>query len=69
MFKNRPQDYGLAVSMGHLAFQSDWETDRSLIRLTLVGDNLKFSTGVIYTSKLHKELIDKANEKADEQGL
>jgi len=69
MFKNRPQDYGIAVSMGHLAFQSDWETDRSLIRLTLKGDNFKINMYLHYASKLHKELMDKAKEKSDEQGL
>ena len=69
LYKNSPQHYGLAVSMGHLDFKSDWETDRTLIFLFLSGDNLEFYTGVVYTSKLHKELIDKAEEKSQEQGL
>lgn len=69
-YKNyRPQDYGLAVRMGHLAFQSDWETDRTLIRLTLKGDNFDLSIGLVYFSKIHKELDDKADKKSEEQGL
>jgi len=63
------QDYGLAASIGHLAFQSDWETDRTLIRLTLKGDNFNIKIGIMYTSKIHKELIDKAKNKSEEQGL
>ena len=63
LFKNRPQDYGTAVSMGHLGFQSDWETDRTLIRLTLKRDNFDLSIGLVYFSKIHKELFDKAAEK------
>ena len=55
--------------MGHLGFQSDWETDRTLISLTLLGDNLDLSTILTYTSKLHKKLIDKADKKSEEQGL
>ena len=69
LYKNRLQDYGLAASIGHLAFQSDWETDRTLIRLTLKGDNFNINMGIIYTSKIHKELIDKAKNKSEEQGL
>ena len=69
LYKNSPQRYGRAVSMGHLGFQSDWETDRTLISLTLLGDNLDLSTILTYTSKLHKKLIDKADKKSEEQGL
>jgi len=69
LYKNNPQHYGMAVSVGHLVFQSDWVTDRTLIRLTLKGDNFNINSGVVYTSKLHKELIDKAKEKSDEEGL
>ena len=69
LYKNDPQDYGRAVSIGHLGFESDWETDRTLIRLTLRGDNFNISISLYYFSKLHKELIDKADEKSQEQGL
>jgi len=69
LYKNNPQHYGMAVSVGHLAFKSEWETDRTSIFLALLGDNLKLSMGVVYYSKLHKELIDKAEEKSEEQGL
>jgi len=69
LYKNSPQDYGTAISIGHLAFQSDWETDRTLISLTLKGDNFEIRMDLHYASKLHKELIDKAKEKSQEQGL
>ena len=68
-YKDRPQDYGLAVSIGHLAFQSDWETDRTLVWLTLKGGNFDIGINIFYVSKLHKELTDKAEEKSQEQGL
>ena len=67
--KNSPQHYGLAVSIGHLAFESDWETDRTLIRLTIEGDNFNLTMSLTYRSKIYKELIDKADEKSQEQGL
>jgi len=69
LYKDRPQDYGIAVSTGHLGFESKWKTDRTLIRLTLKGDNYKLILDLLYKSKLHKELIDKAEEKSQEQGL
>ena len=68
-YKDRPQDYGLAVSIGYLVFQSGWETDRTLIHLTLMGDNYDILSTLHYISKLYKELIDKAEEKSREQGL
>ena len=59
----------MAVSIGHLVFVSAWETDRTQIYLLLKGENYKLSVGLVYTSKLHKELRDKADEKSQEQGL
>jgi len=69
LYKNNPQRYGFALSIGHLGFESKWETDRTLIRLTLKGDNSDIDSSLVYTSKLYKELIDKAKEKSEEQGL
>ena len=68
-YKDRPQYHGRAVSMGELVFVSNWETDRTLIFLILTGDNFNISMVLQYNSKLYKELIDKAEEKSQEQGL
>ena len=69
LYKNDPQDHGRAVRIGHLGFESNWETDRTLIRLTLIGDNFNINLSLYYNSKLHKKLIDKADKTAREQGL
>jgi len=39
------------------------------IRLTLKGGYLELSISLVYLSKLHEVLIDKAEKKSEEQGL
>jgi hypothetical protein len=62
LYENNPAYLGLAVSLGHLTFGSDWSSDSTLIRVRLSGDNYKVSLMVDYASVELREL-----EEAEEQ--
>jgi len=52
LFRKDPKDWGLAVSIGHLAYQTYWETDRSLIALQLEGAEHRISLALIFQKKI-----------------
>lgn len=51
LYKNDPKQWGLALSLGHLAYRSEWETKTTEINLVLHGGNNNILFGVIYSSK------------------
>jgi hypothetical protein len=51
LYKNDPEQFGLAISIGHLEYVSKWETERTLIFLVLKGDNYKITFQLFYDSK------------------
>jgi hypothetical protein len=50
LYENNPAYLGLAVSLGHLTFGSDWSSGSTLIRLRLSGDNHKINLTADYAS-------------------
>ena len=59
LYKDSPSDYGFAVSLGHLIYASNWETDTTSIIHGLTGDNYKISHNLYYQSKTYKYVEDK----------
>jgi hypothetical protein len=51
LYKSQQQFWGLAISMGHLIYQSIWETETTKIILKLYGDNYQNYLGIIYADK------------------
>jgi hypothetical protein len=51
VYKEDPEKWALAVSSGHLAYKTVWETGTTAIRLVLHGDGSNTMFGVIYSSK------------------
>ena len=47
---NNPENYGLAISTGHLEKRAQWSTDTTQVDLILSGDNFKINLHVAYTS-------------------
>jgi len=64
LFKSDKQDWGTAVSMGHLEYFSSWETPTTYINLGLNGDNYKISLTLGYESR---ELGEWANKILEER--
>lgn len=50
LYKDDPQDYGFAVSCGHLVYVASWKTPTTEISLVLHGDNFDISLGIRYQS-------------------
>ena len=63
MFKDDESAWGNAISFGHLYYSSDWETDTTLIRLILSGDNFEVLLVTGYYSKELKSLDEKAQQE------
>lgn len=66
LYRDDPEQYGFAVSVGHLVMNSEWDTPDTHIQLTLHGDNFKVSLIVIYSSKKLKSLME-SKEASDEE--
>jgi hypothetical protein len=65
LFKDRPSDWGMAISAGHMAKYANWENSRTTIYLYLSGDNFEIEFGIEYTSKELGDLEDQAKREAD----
>jgi predicted RND superfamily exporter protein len=66
LYKEDKSEWGLAISIGDLAYKALWETPTTEIELLLSGDNYNIELGIKYVSK---ELKDWANEIVKEDTL
>lgn len=48
LFENTPEKYDLAVTLGHLEYQTTWYNGRSFVILILYGDGSEACLDVIY---------------------
>ncbi|MHC4523317.1 MAG: hypothetical protein ACYSWY_07545 [Planctomycetota bacterium] len=47
-YQDSPQDWGLAISIGHLQYNTIWITKSTKIELSLTGNNDEIQNGIIY---------------------
>lgn len=64
LYKNSEEDWGFAISLGHLEVFTTWETETSNIELELYGDNYEISHVLRYKSKSYENY---ENEIAKDQ--
>lgn len=69
LYRNDPQYYGLAVSIGHLSLLSKWETENTMIDLILWGDNFEINMGLRYASKELYPLKEQSEQSAKSNDL
>ncbi len=62
LYKDRPEGWGMAISLGHLAKLTAWETESTKIEHIIHGDNFKINHAVMYSSKI----LSKEREKVEE---
>lgn len=43
------EDIGMAISIGDLAYLSEWETETTKIQMQVYGNNFEISLGILYT--------------------
>lgn len=63
LYRDTPQDYGMAVSIGHLKYISSWKTSRSEIINGLYGENYDIHHIIFYTSEEYGKSLDAETEK------
>lgn len=69
LYKSDFQEWGTAISLGHLAFSAKWRTPKSHIFLILTGDNFKIKLVVEYSSKQYGKLEEEINEKNETENF
>jgi hypothetical protein len=69
LYKSDKQNWGTAISMGHLIYETSWETSTTKINLKLSGDNLEIIGYVIYLTLVYdsKELKEWADKILEEK--
>jgi len=66
LYKDDPNDYGMAVSAGHLIYITKFDTGCMIIYIMLSGENFDVSLGVEYSSKKFADLEDKVKKAAEQ---
>jgi hypothetical protein len=56
-------EWGVAVSLGHLAYFSNWETNSTIVTCYLLGENYRVQCGVEYRSKTFRAMKEVQGEK------
>lgn len=54
LYKDKEEEYGFAISAGHLTMTSAWEKDDVNIVATIYGDNFSIDTVILYMNPHHK---------------
>ena len=69
LYKNDPDEYGFAVSLGHLSYSAGWLGETTGITVALYGENYKISLIIQYVSKKYEGLREKDNIQNKTKGL
>jgi hypothetical protein len=64
LYKGDSDNYGLAVSIGHLAYYATWDAGKTEIGILLTGDNYKIYSMIEYAGIDFKEYEDEIRDKA-----
>jgi hypothetical protein len=69
LYKSNPQEWGMAVAVGHLTKFSKWEIRDTSIIEYLGGDNFNINFGVEYSSNELRSLEEKATAEENQSKL
>lgn len=58
LYKDKPSDWGFAISLGDLTMVSQWFTNTTEIGLTLSGDNYEIIFGIVYRDINYEKVDD-----------
>jgi hypothetical protein len=67
LYKDDYSNWGFAISLGHLMYFAEWETESTEISLILSGENYKTRLAAEYSSKQFQHLEEKAIEKKTQE--
>jgi len=60
LYKDRQDEWGMAVAAGRMQMRSEWNTPRTDITHVMFGDNFKITHGIAYTSRELKTAMKQA---------
>ena len=63
LYRKDRDDYGFAISLGHLTYSAAWENDETRITVYLYGENYEITLGVQYVSKRLENLSENVRDK------
>ena len=67
LYRNEPENLGLAISMGHVKYKTHWENNITEIMLDLYGHNFNIDIGVVYNPHWAIELMNQvAKDQLDQ---
>jgi hypothetical protein len=69
LYRNDPDEWGMAVSTGHLLKYASWETTTTTITIGLSGDHFEIDLQIEYKSKELSSLEEHASEDEERQKL
>lgn len=69
LYKGNYEEYGFAISMGHLVYKAKWHTPLTDIELSLSGENSEIDLFLIYTSAKYASQRQSAEENKELIGL
>jgi hypothetical protein len=64
LFKDNKGDWGIAVSLGQLFFNSEWETPNAHIRSILIGKDYNITCGIQYLPKSEEKQNEVQNSSS-----
>jgi hypothetical protein len=63
LYKDNYEDYGFAVSLGHLSYNAGWIGQTTDIMVVLYGENYNINLVVQYVSKKYEQSMEKEQRK------
>jgi hypothetical protein len=63
LYKSDTSQWGFAISLAHLSYFAQWESEETQIISSLYGDNYAIKCGVEYSSKKLKPFVEKYKDK------
>ena len=63
LFKDNYSRWGIAMSAGQMAYLASWETNTTIVRMILGGDNAEIKFTLKYASKQRKSLEEDKKQK------
>ena len=69
LYKGDTDNYGMAIAVGDLEYQTVWSTDETKILHKLFGNNYEITHSIYYESLEHQDLINEEQNKSSTEGL
>lgn len=63
LYKDDPEDYGFAVSLGHLIYSAGWFGDKTDVSVYLTGENYEITLVIQYVSKKFEQLRENQSKQ------